>query len=110
MKKSVSLLIVLAILLAPTLAFAGSPWTEKTTYAEKVNGKLSFGAKNLLLGWTDLFYQPHAAQKDGKNPWGAFGKALITAPLITVGGAVHFVTFPIPVDVPLPHNGVQLDK
>jgi hypothetical protein len=110
MKKSVSLLIVLAILLAPTLAFAGSPWTEKTTYAEQVNGKLAFGAKNLLLGWTDLFYQPHAAQKDGKNPWGALGKALFTAPLITVGGAVHFVTFPIPVDVPLPHGGVQLDK
>lgn len=108
MKKIIAVLMLLCVFAAP--AMAASPWTEESTYSGKVVGKLNFGFKNALLGWTELFYEPHAAAVDGKSAWAGLGKGLVDFPLNTIGGAVHLVTFLIPVDVPLPHNGVNFEK
>ena len=110
MKKIISLMVLLAIMLVPTLVMAASPWVDKPTYSEKVVGKLQFGFKNAFLGPFELFYEPHAAQVDHKNAWMGLGKGLIYGILDTAGGAIHAVTFLIPVDVPLPDNGVHFDK
>jgi len=126
MKKTISLLVMLAVLLTPTLAFAASPWTEvfaaspwteKDTYAEKVTGKLEFGFKNLVGGWTEIFSRPgkYKEKEAGNvflrigNVFLGIGHGLLNAIVYTVGGAAHMVTFPIPLDIPLPDNGVSLE-
>jgi hypothetical protein len=101
--------LVLAVMLTPALVFAASPWTEKTTYGDKITGKLEFGLKNLFGGWTTIFSEPTRYHKDGKNVLAGVGVGLYKSVVYTVGGAVHVVTFPIPVDVPLPDNGVSFE-
>lgn len=110
MKKVTVLLLVVAILFACGSAFAASPWMEKTTYKDKVFGKLDFAVKNILGGWTEIFRQPIKYNKDGKSvAEGAF-MGLYYAVADTIGGALHLVTFPIvALDVPLPNNGVQFE-
>ncbi len=109
MKKLIAFLIIAAVFAMPAAAFAGSPWTEKTTYGEKTTGKLEFGFKNLLGGWTMMFSEPTRYHRDHKNVFMGAVAGLGLAVVDTVGGAVHLVTFPIPVDVPLPNNGVSFD-
>ena len=110
MKKAAALLLMVAILLAATSAFAASPWTEKTTYKEKLLGKLDFGFKNFVGGWTDIVRQPIKYNKDGKSAAEGFFVGVYQAIANTAGGALHLVTFPITqVDVPLPNNGVQFE-
>ena len=109
MKKMLAVLIMLGVMFAPA-AMAASPWMDSKTYSEKTMGKLSFGFKNLFLGWTEIFYQPHVASTEGKNAWGGLGKGLGYFVADTLGGAVHLVTFLVPVDVPLPDNGVNYTK
>lgn len=103
----VAVWVALALVFAPSLASAASPWTEKTTYGEKTEGKLVFGVTNALLGWTDLFVEPNRYHNEGKNVWAGLGKGLVDGVLNEVGGAFHLVTFMIPVDFPLPENGVD---
>ena len=111
MRKLTSLFIVLVLLLVPTLGYAASPWMDKTTYQDKVMGKLDFGFKNLLLGWTELFSEPHQYHMDKKNVFEGIGKGLLNGTLDTLGGALHLLTAPIQqIDVPLPDNGVHFDK
>jgi hypothetical protein len=110
MKKLTALLMVMGILLIPAAGMAASPWTEKTTYSEKVIEKFSFGFKNLVLGVADIFYEPHRYQTEGKSAWAGLGKGLVDAPINVIGGALHLVTFLIPVDIPLPDNGVNFEK
>ncbi len=110
MKKVLGSLLILAVMLTPALAFAASPWTEKATYSERVGAKLEFGVKNTLLGWVDLFYEPNKAITDKGNVWGGLGKGIVDSLINTAGGAVHAVTFLIPVDLPLPDNGVDLGE
>ncbi len=115
MKKilTVSVFALLAVFAAST-AFAASPWTQETTYAKKVAGKLDFGVKNLFGGWTALLpSQMGCAANNHKNCPGmccvkSLGTGLVNAVVDTVGGALHVVTFPIPLDVPLPNDGVQI--
>jgi hypothetical protein len=110
MKKSIiPLLLIVALTAVPTLAYAGSPWTEKTTYAEKTTGKLEYGFKNLLGGWTAIFSEPWRYHNDQKNVLVGVGAGLYKGIVYTVGGAVHLVTFPIPIDVPLPDGGVSFE-
>ena len=111
MKKQARLLIVmLVVLLIPATAFAGSPWTQETTYGAKATGKLTYGFKNLLGGWTEIFTQPMHYHKDGKNVFEGMMYGLVYGVTDTVGGALHVVTFPITnVDVPLPHGGVDFE-
>ena len=108
MKKAI--LIMLCVLtIMPSLGFAGSPWTEKTTYGDKLKGKLDFGLRNLLGGWTELITRPKEAYDKKENFLYGVGRGLYNSIMFTVGGAVHVITFPIPIDVPLPGNGVQLE-
>ncbi|MFH1800558.1 MAG: hypothetical protein ABH891_06925, partial [Candidatus Omnitrophota bacterium] len=76
MKKIMSLVIVLSMILAP-LAFAASPWTEKTTYGEKAVGKLGYGLTNTALGWTKLFSTPNEYSNEGKNVWSGVAQGVV---------------------------------
>ncbi len=107
MKKIVSLAVVFFMVVAP-MGFAASPWTEEKTYGDRISGKLAFGLTNTLLGWIDLFAEPNKYANEGKNVWAGVGKGLVDTVVNTVGGALHLITFPIPADLPLPDNGVDI--
>ncbi|HOW58935.1 MAG TPA: hypothetical protein PLO78_04320 [Candidatus Omnitrophota bacterium] len=110
MKKATTFLLLLAMLVLPAVGFAASPWTEEATYGDKVSGKLQFGLTNTLLGWTDLFFEPIRASKKCESCdslWTGLGKGLTDAIVNEVGGAIHLLTFPLVLDLPLPDNGVQ---
>ena len=115
MKRLIGIsLLILTAMSTSTAAFAAcefkaSPWTEKTAYADKTTGKLEFGLKNLLGGWTAIFSTPTKFQNEGKNVLLGTGKGLVKGIFYTVGGALHTVTFPIPIDVPLPEGGVSFE-
>ncbi|MDD5226609.1 MAG: exosortase system-associated protein, TIGR04073 family [Candidatus Omnitrophica bacterium] len=101
MKKIMSLVVVLSMLLAP-VAFAASSWTSGATYGEKVSGKLGYGLTNTVLGWTKLFTTPNDYSTAKKNVWQGVGQGLVDTVVTTVLGAVQLVTFPIPADVEIP--------
>ena len=94
--------------LSMTKDYTASPWTNEMGYANRAKGKLVFGLKNLLLGWTAIGSEAVEYKNNGKNVFQGiavgFGEALV----YTVGGALHVATFPIPLDVPLPENGVHI--
>lgn len=104
MKKALVVLVVAAVFLAQAVAFAASPWTQETTYEAKAGAKLQFGLKNLVFGWTELLTKPVA----GNDVINDIGTGLVNAIAYTLGGAAHTATFLIPVDVPLPNDGVQI--
>lgn len=102
-------ILVFVLFVVPSVALAGSPWTEETGYVNRTNGKLGFGLKNTALGWTEVFTQPYDEAKGGGNAAVGFGKGIWNTIGQTVGGALHLATFPITtIDVPLPENGNQL--
>jgi hypothetical protein len=101
MKKIMSLVIVLSMLLAP-LAFAASPWVDGKTYGEKVSGKLGYGLTNTVLGWTKLFTTPNQYSNEKKNVWQGVGQGLVDTCVTTVLGAVQLVTFLITADIEIP--------
>jgi hypothetical protein len=102
MKKIISLVVVLSMLLAPVAFAAASSWTEGKTYGEKVSGKLGYGLTNTVLGWTKLFTTPNQYSNEQKNVWEGVGQGLIDTAVTTVLGAVQLVTFLIPADVEIP--------
>jgi hypothetical protein len=106
MKKIMSLVVILSMVLTP-LAFAASPWTEHKSYGGQIWGKLQFGLANSLLGWTDVVATPVRYAGDSKNIWEGVGQGLVDGVTNTAGGLFHLATFPIPVDLILPHNGVD---
>ena len=110
MKKmlAVAVLVVAAVFLSQTVAFAASPWMDETTYTSKAGAKLGFGLKNVVLGWTELLTKPVDYHAEGRNVFEGIGAGLANTAVYTVGGAFHAVTFFVPVDLPLPNNGVQL--
>lgn len=88
-------------------AYAQSQWTYGFSYGAQVTGKLLYGLKNTLLGWTELFTEPKQALDYGEGAGAGFARGLGHAVWTTAGGAVHLLTFPITaIDVPLPHDGV----
>lgn len=108
--KKIALLVLVAMLVTPMASFAASPWTEKETYGDRTSGKLYFGLMNTLFGWTDIFFEPIRASKKCEScdsVWTGLGKGFTDAVVNEVGGAIHLLTFPIPVDIPLPDDGVQ---
>ena len=117
MKKSTVFFLIGIFALSITgVAQAASPWTEGKTWHEKALGKLDFGFKNLLGGWTAVFSETAKANKaeGGENKalsvTKGLGRGLAYGLVDTVGGILHVVTFPIvQLDVPLPENGVNLD-
>ena len=97
--------------LSMTKDYTPSPWTSEVGYSNRAMGKLGFGVKNLLLGWTELFTEPKEAIDGGGNFFAGLGTGLMNGVFQTLGGAVHIVTFPITnLDVPLPEGGTQLFK
>lgn len=82
-----------------------SPWTKETTYVEKSINKLGFGLLNGLTGWTALFFEPMREE----NKFTGIVKGAWRTLTNTAGGALHIVTFPIPVDLPLPDGGVSFE-
>ncbi|MSR78219.1 MAG: hypothetical protein EXS63_08375 [Candidatus Omnitrophica bacterium] len=111
MKKSTKwiALAVMAIMLVPSVGFAASPWKEKGgSYADITKGKLDFGLKNLLAGWTELIRKPMHAERSVSGMVMGLGKGIMNGVLYTAGGLLHTATFPISVlDIPIPDNGVQ---
>jgi len=101
MKKIMSLVVILSMLLAP-MAFAASSWTEGKTYGEKVSGKLGYGLTNTILGWTKLISTPNDYSTQGKNVWQGVGQGVVDGAVTTVLGAVQLLTFPIPADIEIP--------
>jgi len=104
------LLIVFFSLFNPTSSWAlgdfqASPWTKEPTYSEKSINKLGFGIMNTLTGWDALFFEPYRR----RNLLTGLIPGILLAVTNTAGGAIHALTFPIPVDLPLPGGGVNFD-
>jgi hypothetical protein len=97
------------LLALPPSALAGylkkSPWTREAGYSEKTINKLGFGLMNFMTGWTDLFFEPYRE----KNLFTGLLKGTWKTITNTAGGALHAVTFPIPMDIPLPEGGVRFE-
>ena len=110
MSKRLGLWVVmLALVAAPSVASAASPWASEMGWANQAKGKFVYGAKNTLLGWTELFTEPRDAVTSGGNFFVGVGKGLWNGVGQTVGGALHLVTFPITqIDVPLPEGGTHV--
>lgn len=85
--------------------FEASPWTQETTYTEKASHKLGFGFMNTFTGWTAFLYEP----ANDSNLITGLGKGIFYSISNTAGGMIHAVTFPIPLDVPLPHGGISYE-
>ena len=97
--------------LSLTKDYTASPWTTEVGYGNRAKDKLIFGVKNLLLGWTEFFTEPHDASQKGDNLLMGIGKGLKNGLEDTLGGVVHTVTFLIPaIDAPLPEGGVDLSS
>ena len=86
--------------------FEPSPWTEQEAYRDKVTHKLGFAALNVITGWTALLFETSKSS----NFLVGLTKGTLRGLSNTLGGAVHAVTFPIPVDVPLPGGGVKFEQ
>ena len=97
------------VTLSLTKDYTPSPWTHEVGWSKRAIGKLGFGVKNLLLGWTDLVVEPKEAAQEGGNIFAGIGMGLKDALENELGGAVHILTFPLTeVDAPLPEGGTQL--
>jgi len=95
--------------LSLTKDYTPSPWTSEVGWSNRALGKLGFGLKNALLGWTDLVVEPQEAMNGGGNFFRGLGIGIKDAVENTLGGVVHVVTFLITgVDAPLPEGGTQL--
>ncbi len=95
--------------LSLTKDYTASPWTHEVGYGKRALGKLGFGVKNLLLGWTDLILEPKEASESGGNLLTGIGVGIKDAVENELGGAVHLITFPITaIDAPLPEGGTKL--
>lgn len=97
---------------AGTVRGSGSPWTRERGWANRASGKLLFGLKNVLLGWTEPFTRSYEAGKRNRRivP-GALGflEGVGYGVIDTIGGAQHVLTFPVTrLDIPLPEGGVKL--
>ena len=110
MGKRLGVVLFSVVLLSgPIAASAASSWASGATYGEQATGKLKYGLKNTLLGWTELFREPKRASAAGENVFAGVGRGVWNAVGQTVGGIAHLVTFPIPaIDIPLPRGGTDL--
>jgi len=109
MKKLTAL--VLALVLSFSVmpgAMAASPWTEAEDYQSLTEQKLTFGLKNAFFGWSEIFDRVDQYNYEDKSPFTGFFEGIYYAVIYTIGGVLHVATFPLPIDVPLPNNGVQL--
>lgn len=86
-------------------SFEPSDWVQESTYLEKISHKLGFGFLNMTAGWTAFFFEPAKDQ----NFFVGVGKGTVYSFTNTVGGVLHAATFPLPLDIPLPHGGIAYE-
>lgn len=89
---------------------SSAPWQKEREWSDQATGKLAYGLKNTLLGWTEIATEPYeaAAAKNGSIVKG-IGEGIWNAVGQTIGGAVDVLTFPATgAVVPLPEGGIQL--
>ena len=92
-----------------TKEYTASPWTNEVGYGRRALGKLGFGMKNILLGWTELVTESCQAVKAGDNLFIGFAKGVEYTIANELGGVVQVATFPITaLDTPLPDGGTQI--
>ena len=95
--------------LSLTKEYTPSLWTAEVGYGRRALGKLGFGIKNIVLGWTELFTESHEAVIAGDSVFYGLAKGVTYAVLDELGGIVHLATFPITgLDVPLPDGGTHV--
>ncbi len=99
---------LIAALAAGASPLAASPWSQNPTYKSKAKGKLGYGLKNSLLGWTAIFIEPYQP-KYGK-PWEGFCVGIAQSVFYTASGLIQLVTFPIPVDFPDVGRGIHIPE
>ena len=108
MKKIFAFIILTACMAGPGKTawaaenFKPSPWVTTRPYFEQTGHKLGFGILNLTSGWLAFFYESTRG-----NFFSGLGRGIWRTIAYTGGGAIHAVTFPIPVDLPLPQGGIQ---
>ena len=85
--------------------FESSEWTHEPTYLGKISQKLGFGFLNITVGWTALFYEPAREQ----NFFAGVAKGIGYTFTNSVGGILHAATFPLPLDIPLPHGWIAYE-
>ncbi len=105
-RRALVLLSLFCLLSAPARTEAASPWAAQPTYAGKTGGKLGFGLKNSLLGWTMMFVE--AKQPEYKKDWEGFCVGISRSVFYTAAGLVQLVTFPVPVDFPDVGKGLHV--
>lgn len=112
MKKLLIIPTLLCFLLStPSVSYADpSPWTNNATYLDKAFGKFEFGLLNFLGGWSEILTRPARYSEDDKNFFVGIGHGFLNGLIFTAGGAAHLVTFPVPIDIPLPEGGVASDS
>lgn len=95
--------------LSLTKAYTPSAWTGEARYIDQAKHKLLFGAKNVLLGWMELYNEPRDSVRAEQGFFRGMGRGLVNMLGDTVGGALHVATFPITAfDVPLPEGGTDV--
>ena len=82
-----------------------SPWVKTEPYVEKSINKLGFGLLNAFTGWTALFFEPSRYE----NKFTGVAKGIWRTVTNTAGGIIHTVTFPLPIDFPLPDGGIHFE-
>ncbi len=109
--KKIFVFILLGVLANTAISYADipSPWIRQYGYTNKATDKFLFGAKNTLLGWTELVSQPLHHHRTNKDLVTHLGKGVKNAVYDTVGGAATLVTFPVTgLDIHLPESGVKI--
>lgn len=87
-------------------SWESSDWTRTHPYFNQIGHKLGFGILNLGTGWMALFQEPFRTGGFFKG----FARGVAYTVLYEGGGALHAVTFPIPVDIPLPRGGLSFEE
>ena len=85
-----------------------SPWAKNSGYFGKTAGKLAFGLKHILLGWTAPWLE--ANEPKYKREWEGFCAGMGKGIVYEGAGLIQTVTFPIPIDFPDIGQGLHLPK
>lgn len=92
-----------------TPTYVPSSWTSERGYLPQAAGKLTFGGKNALLGWMELYNEPRDAVRAKQGFLRGMGRGLANMVGDTIGGVVQLATFPITaIDVTLPEGGTDI--
>lgn len=114
MKRFAMIILAITVLVASAASncsgfsldtYKPSSWTEEKTYIDRTTHKLGFGLTNLTIGWTAVPFE----MSKSSNLYAGFFKGLWRTGTNTVGGLLHTITFPIPVDLQLPDGGVHFE-